>query len=249
MRTTARGTPTTSIYRRFDGKLSLVLWALQEEFDSFELDLPDHGDLRGGLLAYTRQITEGLSPRRSRILAGLLLRMRDIPELASFVSSKLPQASADIWSALVEWAVGRGELDDRHGMEMISTVAPILIDRAITFGRTIDDRFLTALVDDVLLPPWCASAGVLPRLTISPTLRRPRVAQASGSRAPAWTRGDFPRQPPRHGPSPPALRDACRRLPDLHARTIPWGQPLRWARPQCFPKRYAPAGSISVPAS
>ncbi|MET8170227.1 TetR/AcrR family transcriptional regulator [Streptomyces sp. NPDC005329] len=146
------GTPTTSIYRRFDGKLPLVLWALQEEFDSLELDLPDHGGLRGDLLAYTRQITEGLSPRRSRILAGLLLRMRDIPELASFVSSKLPQASADIWSALVERAVSRGELEASHGLEMLSTVAPILIDRAITFGRTVDEPFLTALVDDVLLP-------------------------------------------------------------------------------------------------
>lgn len=146
------GTPTTSIYRRFDGKLPLVLWALEEEFDSLELDLPDHGDLRGDLLAYTRQITAGLTPRRARILAGLLLRMRDIPELASFVSFELPKVSAGIWSALAERAVSRGELDDSHGMEMLSTLAPIMIDRAITFGRTIDEQFLTALVDDILLP-------------------------------------------------------------------------------------------------
>ncbi len=152
------GTAKTSVYRRWPDRNALILAAVRFYFEaatgkSAGRERPAAATLRDDLLAHTRQLAALLSPERVRIIAGLLLAMQTEPALAAAVRATLSEGEGHAMTALLERAVRRGERQSAAVPGLVLHVMPaVLLMQLLVLGEPAHERFLTHLVDDVLLP-------------------------------------------------------------------------------------------------
>jgi AcrR family transcriptional regulator len=141
-----------TIYRRWDSKASLVVEALRCcPFD--ELDLPDTGDLRADLLAGLQCFREVANGPDGGVFNGVLMAMRDDPELARLVRERMIVTKQNRTRAWLEGYVDRGLLPADANVDVFHEVGLAMLASRIVFtGEPVDDAFLRCVVDDVLLP-------------------------------------------------------------------------------------------------
>jgi AcrR family transcriptional regulator len=148
------GIPATSIYRRYPDARSLILAAIKEDLEKTELVLPDQGSLRADLLGFLRMIAAALNPFRARMLAGLLLSVQQDPELAALFTAKLEALRNDGWRCVISRAIQRGTLRAQalqaHPLDEVA--ATMIFHQSVVRFEVPDERFLTALLETVLLP-------------------------------------------------------------------------------------------------
>lgn len=161
----ARST-TPAIYRRFPGKIELVIDALQHELALVEFEVSDQGSLRADLVALAQLIAQSLTPARLRIIAALFLASRDHPAPANSLIVTVQRAAMAAWRAILDRAHDRGELvasDEPH--ELISEVTPAFIINSAMMLQSHGDRAtLEQLVDTILIPALWATRGPTSRL-------------------------------------------------------------------------------------
>jgi AcrR family transcriptional regulator len=147
------GVSKPTIYLRFPGGKGAVIAAAIMAHKASKRDYPDTGDLRGDLVAYVRESIAQVE-RNVHLAAGLALQLRESPELAEIFHEHAVCRERPRVQTILTRAEARGELDDADAVSpLFIGVAPSLIHtRVLLTGEPVDDAFVDALVDDVLLP-------------------------------------------------------------------------------------------------
>ena len=152
------GTTTPAIYRRFANKRALVLQTLDHEFASVPVGVPDQGSLRADLLAWTRHIVNGLTPARTRLIAGLVFTARTDPSPRERLTATVQKLGASSWLHITQRALTRGELSGAPSQAMLGSVPTALVLHAVLLeDRPVDDTMVEELVDTIMLPALIAA--------------------------------------------------------------------------------------------
>ena len=144
------GVSKATIYRRYPGKVELVM-AAAEELSREQVPIPDtgslSGDLRATLANLTRLLTATVSGRAVGMLAAEIQRN---PELAAAHRAFIVQRRRST-AGVVQRAVERGELPPGVDAELLAdlAIAPVF-HRALITGDPLDDAFLDAVVGLVI---------------------------------------------------------------------------------------------------
>ena len=155
------GASKATLYRRWKSKRDMVIAALKA--GPTRRDGPDEintGSLRGDLLALCRRLVQSMRSADSRAALLLLQAGLEDPELCEEIERSVGPTGARLPGTVVEAAVRRGELPegvDPFPFEEV-TGAVILLRRLNALQ--IDDRYLEALVDSVLIPALYATVPV-----------------------------------------------------------------------------------------
>lgn len=157
----ARRAQTTppAIYRRFASKAELLLAALEHDLMTVPEAVTDCGSLRADLHGWVLSIFEALSPRRTRILAGLAFQASMDPEPLAVFSRTLHRLGSRQWATIIRRAQQRGELREGEIPEVIGNVPGAL---AVQFALLRDfarDDGIANIVEVVMLPALLAAAG------------------------------------------------------------------------------------------
>ena len=149
-----------TIYRRWPGKPELVRAAVRAHVAGRVLSAPDHGSLRGDLLAVMRAMRSHLTPEFMAMMSGLVHAMRDDRDLAGSLRSLLAEDSVS--EQVVGRAVVRGELPAHAAAALVQLTHEVVeaqIFRQMMTGADLDDTFARHVVDDIVLPLLSGSAA------------------------------------------------------------------------------------------
>jgi AcrR family transcriptional regulator len=148
-----------TLYRRWNGKVSLVIDALHHHHQQDSPATPvDTGTLRGDLIeSYCG--TGGLTDKPEVAAFGAILTaiMRDPEFAAAFrrdvIAPKLA-ASTDVF----ERAKERGEIDPDVDIELLApALAGIVMHRLILFGEAPTEDLVISVIDQIILPAAIAT--------------------------------------------------------------------------------------------
>lgn len=148
------GVSKATIYRRWSGKAPLVLDTVRARGLVLG-EPPDSGDLREDLLALFQELAGHHDERALDHLAGVLVAMRNHPELNQAVQEQIVAGVARATRTIVERAVARGEIAARPDdvLERFTRVGPSVIALRLFLDEgAIDGTLTTQIVDEVLLP-------------------------------------------------------------------------------------------------
>jgi AcrR family transcriptional regulator len=147
------GVSKPTIYLRFPGGKAAVIAAAIIAHKAADEDYPDTGTLRGDLVAYVRESIAHVE-RNVHLAAGIAVQLRESPELAAIFHEHAVCAERPRVRAILARAAQRGEIDDADAVTpLFGAVGPSLIHtRVLLTADPVDDAFVDALVDDVLLP-------------------------------------------------------------------------------------------------
>lgn len=158
-----------TLYRRWRTKRDMVVAALgagPARRDAEGPDAIDTGSLRGDVLALCRRLLTTMRRADGQTALALLQAGFEDPELGDAIERSVGPTGGRLPSSVIAAAVARGELPagaDPFPYEEIT--GSVLLLRRLN-GLEVDDAYLEALVDTVLLPALRATAGrggTLPR--------------------------------------------------------------------------------------
>lgn len=148
-----------TVYRRWAGKAELVADAVgcvDEDLHGMDVDT---GSLRGDLRAVFLHTLADADDFQIAIMSGLLTALRRNPDLARLFEDRFLSRKIDKLKTIFERARDRGEVAEGHDLELLATVGPaVILNRLLLTGRPVTRRYVTRVVDDVILP--LASAAV-----------------------------------------------------------------------------------------
>ncbi len=158
---TAAKASKATLYRRWDGKVDLLVDALQLLMGVEADHLPDTGSLRGDLLAHV-QAKGGLGDERQvQIFSQLLNAVHKDADLKAAVITRLLGPKTAITLQMFRAAQQRGEIGKDADLEQIARLLPaICIYESLLTGANPAQDQLVTLVDTVVLP---VCAATLPR--------------------------------------------------------------------------------------
>jgi AcrR family transcriptional regulator len=150
-----------TLYRRWPGKVDLVVDALQLMIGVEADRYPDTGSLRGDLIAQACA-KGGLGEERPiQVFAALLGSLHRDAELHEAIMTRLIGPKMAVTLETFRAAQRRGEIGKNADLEMLARLLPaISIHEAMLSGAHPTQERLIALVDNVVLPACAAS---LPR--------------------------------------------------------------------------------------
>ena len=147
------GASKATVYRHWPGKHELVADAIRRQVKPSLPRLPDTGTLRGDLLAAVEAMHQVMTSEAGLVFFGLLVAMRTDPELAALAREQLFVRRLPPEDNPVTRAIARGELPPGADPALLPRVAaPLINTRLMLMGGTLDESFLTGLVDDILIP-------------------------------------------------------------------------------------------------
>lgn len=153
------GASKASLYRRWRTKREMVIAALKAgPARRGGADEIDRGSLRDDLLALCRRLDDTMRSADGRTAMLLLEAGLEDPELCEAIETSAGPTGARLPRTVIDTAVGRGELPpgvDPFPYEEI--VGSALLLRRLN-GLLVDEAYLEALVDTVLLPSLRATA-------------------------------------------------------------------------------------------
>lgn len=144
-----------TMYRRWPSKPDLVLEAIAHmKRDQVDLaSLPDTGTLRGDLLALVKPKSVEESELKMKALSGLSSMLAQHQELADATNAVIVEPWTAVNRVLIQRAVDRGEVSADIDIETLAQVIPSMSAyRTVILRKTVDQQFLTAMIDNVLLP-------------------------------------------------------------------------------------------------
>ena len=147
-----------TLYRRWPGKVDLVVDALQLMIGVEADRYPDTGSLRGDLIAQACA-KGGLGEERPiQVFAALLGSLHRDAELHEAIMTRLIGPKMAVTLETFRAAQRRGEIGKDADLEMLARLLPaISIHEAMLTGAHPTQERLIALVDNVVLPACAAS--------------------------------------------------------------------------------------------
>jgi AcrR family transcriptional regulator len=153
---TRAGRAKTTLYRRWPTKVDLVLAAVRAAGRPPEADdLPDEGSLRADLLAVIDSPWLGGPDRRSAVFAGLTSAARSSERLADAVRVQVTEPYVELYQALLQRAVDRGQVASALGQRvpLLAQVIPAMSSHRLGAAREpIGRAFFVSVVDEIVLP-------------------------------------------------------------------------------------------------
>lgn len=148
------GTAKTSVYRRWPNKDAMILDAVRLDLSRLaEAAREDAGSMRADLLANLRFMARSLDGGRADALAGLLHTMRSHPALGALLRAEMVQSGVGTIGRILARAVERGELRAVPESQLVLRLAPaLLMQQLFLLDEPASERFLSGVVDEVLLP-------------------------------------------------------------------------------------------------
>lgn len=147
-----------TLYRRWPGKVDLVVDALQLMIGVEADRYPDTGSLRGDLIAQACAkggIGEDLP---LQVFAALLGSLHRDPELRDAIMTRLIAPKMAVTLKTFRAAQQRGEIGPQADLELLARLLPaITIHEAMLTGTHPSQERLIALVDSVVLPACAAT--------------------------------------------------------------------------------------------
>lgn len=149
-----------TVYRRWASRAELAAEALSHAglTDDVVPVVIGKGQVREELLRTLLSITGDEEASRVDLVAALLDTARQEPELCSLVRVRYIDSLRQVLTAVLEHAVQRGDLPERHarrqgGYEMaISAAIALLVHWGNVHDRPLNDDDIEQIVDGVLLP-------------------------------------------------------------------------------------------------
>ncbi|NTF34823.1 TetR/AcrR family transcriptional regulator [Rhizobium skierniewicense] len=144
-----------TMYRRWSSKPELVLEAIAHmKRDQVDLtSLPDTGTLRGDLLGLFKPKSVEESELKMKALSGLSSMLAQHQELADATNAVIVEPWTSVNRVLIQRAVDRGEISPDIDIETLAQVIPSMSAyRTVILRKSVDQQFLTAMIDNVLLP-------------------------------------------------------------------------------------------------
>jgi AcrR family transcriptional regulator len=146
------GASKASLYRRWPGKVELVLDAVYQVLPD-PASAPDTGSLRGDLLALLRTVADRLAGPAGQALRGLLSDALRDEGRAVQLREHARGNSQRTMREVVRRAGARGELDPAAITNRQLETGPALMRyHFLVNGPPIPDSVITEIVDDVVLP-------------------------------------------------------------------------------------------------
>ncbi|MCI0157681.1 TetR/AcrR family transcriptional regulator [Leifsonia shinshuensis] len=146
----AAGTGKSAVYRRWPGKIELVVAAVLALNEPVET--PDTGSLRQDLIQCAMHYAGG-DERAAQVLASILGELRNDPELfrAAYTAIGRPPVTALV-EVIGRW-IARGVVPEDARVELIAGIVPTAAFGSVTLRRrSLDAEAVAELVDYVLLP-------------------------------------------------------------------------------------------------
>ena len=146
-----------SLYRRWRNRMELVMDAVRHAIPE-PAQIPDTGSLRGDLVAALQQAAQFLEGPAGEALPGLLSDAFRDPERTAEMRRRAQASSDGVMWEILRRAARRGEIDLRAVTPCRMEVGQALLRNYFLFrGSPIPDRFIDAIVDEVILPLLRAS--------------------------------------------------------------------------------------------
>jgi len=147
-----------TLYRRWSGKVDLVIDALQLMLGVEADQYPDTGSLRGDLVAQACA-KGGLGENRPiQVFSQLITAAHRDPELGQAVLTRLVAPKLAATLRIFEAAQQRGEIGKDADLDLLARLLPaISIHEALLTGEHPSKARLVTLVDSVVLPACAAT--------------------------------------------------------------------------------------------
>jgi AcrR family transcriptional regulator len=153
-----------TLYRRWNGKVSLVIDALHHHHQQETPATPvDTGSLRGDLIA-SYCGTGGLTDKPEVAAFGAILTaiMRD-PEFATAFRRDVIAPKLAASRSVFDRAKDRGEIDPDVDIELLApALAGIVMHRLILFGEAPTEDLVVSVIDQIILPAATATGQSTP---------------------------------------------------------------------------------------
>ncbi|GHJ08721.1 TetR family transcriptional regulator [Micromonospora humidisoli] len=152
-------TSKASLYRRWGSKRDMVIAAVKAGPARHSTSpLPPGDTLREDLLALARRLARTMAASDTGTALMLLQAGLKDPELCDAIESSTGPTGARLPQAVIDAAVARGELPaGASPFAFEEVVGSVLLLRHAN-GLAVDDAYLSALVDTVIIPALVASA-------------------------------------------------------------------------------------------
>jgi len=141
-----------TIYRRWRNKGELVKAALDALDTRHNATIPDTGALRSDLAAVMEGLRDKATASYVAMIQGLVIAARRDKALAASLRSHIENDELSPFRAVLRRAVERKRLPTHAPTDLVHDVAEAMILRQLQTGSPFDGRFISRVVDDVLLP-------------------------------------------------------------------------------------------------
>jgi len=147
------GASKATLYRRWSSKGEMVVAALKAgPARHVEADDVDTGTLRGDLLALCKRLAATMQSSDGRTALVLLKAGLEDPGLCEEIERAVGPTGARLPASVMQAAIGRGELSaTAEPFAYEEVVGSVVLLRRLK-GLTLNDAYLAALVDAVLIP-------------------------------------------------------------------------------------------------
>ena len=141
-----------TLYRRWEGKPSLVVDAMVRAKHAPSVDEHDTGSLRGDLVS-TFCGVEGMTRDATGLLGAVLTAVASDAEFAAQFREQFIAPKLLVSRAIYRRAIERGEIPASVDVDVIApALAGILLHRSFVLGLVPDDASVERVIDHVILP-------------------------------------------------------------------------------------------------
>ncbi len=157
------GASKATLYRHWPNKAELVVAAIRQMRGDGEAVLPDTGRLREDLLALLKGTQPHSAEDQLCVMRGMVSACGSDAELATAFYEQVVETKRSAALEIIRRAQIRGEVSETSDTEFLVDAAPaMLIFRHLFTSQTVDEPYLTRLVDEVWLPLLTGSAADRP---------------------------------------------------------------------------------------
>jgi AcrR family transcriptional regulator len=157
------GASKATLYRHWPNKAELVVAAIRQMRGDADEALPDTGCLRDDLLALLKGTQPHSAEDQLCVMRGMVSACGSDAELATAFYEQVVETKRAAALQLIARAQARGEVSEATDTQFLVDAAPaMLIFRHLFTSQTVDELYLTRLVDEVWLPLLTAPAARRP---------------------------------------------------------------------------------------
>jgi AcrR family transcriptional regulator len=142
-----------TLYRRWTSKPSLVVDAILRTKEALQVPEVDNGNLRDDLIQSACGHGGLSDSRSSHLMAGVVTALHHDPEFAEEFRTRVLGPKLAATRAIFERARERGEISADLDLDLLGpALAGIILHRSFVLGLPVDDKTVTRVVDEIILP-------------------------------------------------------------------------------------------------